>query len=111
MRACQRDARRAAGVEIRRQILEEDAAAIIFAEVHDTDPAAREMNAGNAWRSSMRCRARRVAETVLRHMASYATLPWPLSPYCNDLANAWPRLAFEVCAPAQNGTAISAKAF
>ena len=29
--------------------------------------------------------------------------------YCNDLANAWPRLAFEVCAPAQNGTAISAK--
>ena len=30
--------------------------------------------------------------------------------YCNDLANACPRLAFEVCAPAQKGTAISANA-
>ena len=54
---------------------------------------------------------RRAAEAVLRHAASYTTsfVVYPL--YFSDLANAWPRLAFEVCAPAQNGTAISANAF
>jgi hypothetical protein len=54
---------------------------------------------------------RRVAEAVLRHATFYTTsfVGHPL--YCSDLANAWPRLAFEVCAPAQNGTAISANAF
>ena len=51
-----------------------------------------------------------VAETALRHVGSYTTLLRQTSPYCSDLANAWPRLAFEVCAPAQNGTAISANA-
>ena len=36
----------AAGLEVRRQILEEDAAATIFAEVNEADPAARELVSG-----------------------------------------------------------------
>ena len=53
----------------------------------------------------------RVAETALCHATFYTTsfVGHPL--YFSELANARPRLAFEVCAPAQNGTAIYANAF
>ena len=54
---------------------------------------------------------RRAAKAMLRHAVSRTVCRYPVTRlYCNDLANAWPRLAFEVCAPAQNGTAVSAKA-
>ena len=54
---------------------------------------------------------RHVAETSLRHVTSCTTPLREFLRYFSDLANAWPRLAFEVCAPAQNGTATSANAF
>ena len=40
----------------------------------------------------------------------HASRPGRDARYCIDLANACPRFAFEVWAPAQKGTAISAKA-